>query len=249
MANDTDTATRQASGTSAPSSTLSASSMPGDCQDAVRKRIAQTKGEVFAYCRVSSKGQKLDRQIDAMLEANVPKENIFADKQSGSTFDRPEFQKLMNRLRRGDTLVISSLDRFGRNHIETPFLWHEITVRRGVNIVVLDDPLLSVIDPSNLIEHLIVSMLFLIRNFFSEIERRSIRERQAQGIKAAKERGVKFGRPANPLPPRFEEAVARYTNHEMSVRQAAQFCGMPRATFYNKARKYLAESAAASSRA
>ena len=258
MARKQNTTARQASDTSAsatnpaPAQTLGflgSFSMPDDCKTLARERIANTSGTVYAYCRVSSAGQKLDRQIDAMLEVNVPRANIFADKQSGSSFDRPEFQKLMNKLRPGDTLVIKSLDRFGRNYTETPHMWHDIIVRKGVSIIVLDDPILNLIDPSNLILQLVVSMLFLIRNFFSELERRMIHERQAQGIRAAKERGVKFGRPAKPLPPNFEEAVARYSNHEMSVRQAAAFCGMAPSTFYAKARKRKTELAAMAAQA
>ncbi len=186
---------------------------------------------VYGYVRVSSCDQNEDRQLIAMRGAGVPGKNIYIDKQSGKDFDRPGYSKLMARLEEGDLLYVQSLDRLGRNYEEIEFQWKKITKRKGADIVVLDMPLLDTRRDKDLLGVFLADVVLSVLSFVAENERANIRRRQAEGIAAAKSRGVRFGRPPKPLPPRFREMVGRWRSGEFSCSRAAQLCGMPCATF------------------
>ena len=153
----------------------------------------------YAYIRVSSKDQNETRQLLSMKELNIKKENIFIDKQSGCNFNRPSYQKLLKRLKKGDILYIKSIDRLGRNYKEIISQWQYLTKQKKIDIVVLDMPLLDTRTENDLLKCFIVDIVLQILSFVAENERNNIRSRQAEGIEAAKQRGVKFGRPSMPL--------------------------------------------------
>ena len=168
------------------------------------------ENKIYGYVRVSSQEQNEDRQLIAMSEAGVERANIFIDKQSGKDFDRPNYKRLIKRLRTGDTLFIKSIDRLGRNYEEIQNQWRIITKDKGVDMVVIDMPLLDTRINKNLLGTFISDLVLQLLSFISENERTTIRQRQAEGIAAAKKRGVKFGRPTKEAPPEFDEIVARW---------------------------------------
>ena len=165
---------------------------------------------VYGYVRVSSQEQNEDRQLIAMAEVGVERANIFIDKQSGKDFDRPNYKRLIKRLRPGDTLIIKSIDRLGRNYEEIQNQWRIITKDKGVDMVVIDMPLLDTRNHKNLLGTFISDLVLQLLSFISENERTTIRQRQAEGIAAAKKRGVKFVRPSKEAPPEFEEIVMKW---------------------------------------
>ena len=191
---------------------------------------------IYGYVRVSSIDQNEDRQMIAMKEAGVLRRDIFMDKMSGKDFNRQEYKKLVSRVKRQDTIMILSIDRLGRNYEEILEQWRFLTKEKGVNIRVLDMPLLDTGKDCDLMRTFITDLVLQILSFVAEKERENIRERQRQGIEAAKMRGVKFGRPEKPLPDAFNEAYRMWKNKELTVTEAANLCGMSRTTFYNKAR-------------
>lgn len=193
---------------------------------------------VYGYVRVSSREQNEDRQLIAMQDLKVKDENIFIDKQSGTSFDRPQYRKLLRRLKRGDLLYIQSIDRLGRNYKEIIEQWRLLTKNRGVDICIIDMPLLDTRKGKDLIGTFIADIVLQILSFVAESERDSIRKRQQEGIAAAKAKGVKFGRPSSPLPENFYEVHRAWRNKDITLRTAASICGMPEGTFYGKARKY-----------
>lgn len=194
--------------------------------------------KVYGYVRVSSADQCIDRQVDAMRKVGIPEKRIIIDKASGKNFDRPMYRKMCQKLHRGDTLYIHSVDRLGRSYAEVPAEWNRLTNNKGVTIKVLDMEMLDTDRTRNRIEAFLMQIVLMLMSFLAEDERLRSRERQAQGIAAAKARGVKFGRPEKPLPPNFHELCAQYLRKEMSGTEAARRCGMPASTFYYKARKY-----------
>ena len=161
------------------------------------------ENKIYGYVRVSSQEQNEDRQLIAMAEAGVERANIFIDKQSGKDFDRPNYKRLIKRLRPGDTLFIKSIDRLGRNYEEIQNQWRIITKDKGVDMVVIDMPLLDTRNHKNLLGTFISDLVLQLLSFISENERTTIRQRQAEGIAAAKKRGVRFGRPTKEAPPEF----------------------------------------------
>lgn len=161
------------------------------------------ENKIYGYVRVSSQEQNEDRQLIAMAEAGVARGNIFMDKQSGKDFERPNYKKLIKRLRPGDTLIIKSIDRLGRNYEEIQNQWRFITKEKKVDIVVIDMPLLDTRRDKNLLGTFISDLVLQLLSFISENERTTIRQRQAEGIAAAKKRGVRFGRPTKEAPPDF----------------------------------------------
>ena len=186
------------------------------------------EGKVYGYVRVSTRNQREDRQLAAMREYGVAEKRIIVEKQSGRDFDRPGYRRLLRRLRAGDTLVIQSLDRLGRNYAEIQEQWRVISKERGVAIVVLDMPLLNTREHTELVGQLISDLVLQLLSFVAQTERESIRERQREGIEAAKARGVRFGRPRAELPAGFEENLQRRRRRDSSVSRAARFstvCG------------------------
>lgn len=189
-------------------------------------------GRVYGYARVSSRDQNLDRQVDALIEYGIPERHVFADKASGKDFKRPRYKALMRKLQEGDVLVIKSIDRLGRNYEEILDEWRIITKRRKVAIVVLDMPLLDTRSTKeNLTGVFIADIMLQLLSYIAQIERENTRQRQAEGIAAAKARGVKFGRPKIPKPPSYYRIKRAYLAGYMTRRQAAEYLGVSRSTF------------------
>ena len=192
----------------------------------------------YAYVRVSTKEQNEDRQLLALQGLDIPKKNFYIDKQSGKDFNRPKYQKMVKKLRKDDLLYIKSIDRLGRNYKEIIEQWGILTKEKGIDIVVLDMPLLDTRRGKDLLGTFISDIVLQLLSFVAENERINIRQRQAEGIAAAKVRGVKFGRPEKPLPDNFYEVRDRWNKRELSVTKAAILCNMPRSTFAAKVLKY-----------
>lgn len=195
--------------------------------------------KIYGYARVSSIEQNEIRQLLALENAGVGKRNIFIDKQSGKNFDRPKYKRLMKKLKSGDLLYIQSIDRLGRNYSEIQEQWRILTKDKGVDICVIDMPLLNTRNGKDLLGTFIADLVLQILSFVAQTERENIRTRQAQGIAAAKSRGVKFGRPAKELPPNFQSVLEKWQRHEITGREAAIECGMPVTTFLYKAKRCL----------
>ena len=193
--------------------------------------------KVYGYIRVSSADQNEDRQLVALRSCKVPECNLFVDKQSGKDFERPEYRRMLRRLKRDDLLYVKSIDRLGRNYGEILEQWRLLTKEKGVDIVVLDMPLLDTRSGKDLMGTFLSDIVLQVLSFVAENERANIRQRQAEGIAAAKARGVRFGRPPRPLPENFHSLHRAWRAKTMTLRQAAGACGLPVATFYSKARK------------
>lgn len=199
-------------------------------------------GNVYGYCRVSSRDQNEDRQLVAMREMDVPEGNIFVDKQSGKDFNRPEFKRLMRKIRPNDLIIVKSIDRLGRNYREIQEKWKFITMERRVDLYVIDMPMLDTRREKNLLGTFISDLVLTLLSYVAENERVNIRQRQAEGIAAAKARGVRFGRKPGELPGNFDEVRERWRRKEINVTQAARECGMPQTTFYERVRKIEKEN-------
>ena len=197
---------------------------------------------MYGYVRVSSRDQNEDRQRIALDEAGVPGKNIYADKQSGKDFNRPQYKKLLRKMKKDDLLYIKSIDRLGRNYAEILEQWRILTKEKGVDIVVLDMPLLDTRRGKDLMGTFLSDIVLQLLSFVAENERANIRQRQAEGIAAAKANGVKFGRPPLPLPENFREIHEAWRGKKLTLQQAAEACHMPTGTFYAKARKHENEA-------
>ena len=195
---------------------------------------------IYGYIRVSSKDQNEDRQLLAMRELDIPEKNIFIDKQSGKDFERPAYKRMVKRLKAGDVLYIKSIDRLGRDYEEIQVQWWVLTKDKGVDIVVLDMPLLDTRRGKDLVGTFLSDIVLQVLFFVAENERSNIKQRQAEGISAAKMRGVQFGRPAKPLQEDFLNACQRWQRGELSASDAANECGIARSTFYEKVKTYQA---------
>ena len=194
--------------------------------------------EVYGYMRVSSRDQNEDRQRAALYEVGVPEAHVFLDKQSGKDFDRCQYKKMVRKLKKDDLLYVKSIDRLGRNYAEILEEWRVLTKERGVDIVVLDMPLLDTRRGKDLMGTFLSDIVLQVLSFVAENERMNIRQRQAEGIAAARARGVRFGRPPRPLPENFEPVCRDWRDKKITLKQAAEACGMPAGTFYSKARRY-----------
>lgn len=192
----------------------------------------------YGYVRVSSREQNENRQLIALKEVGLTGNVIFLDKQSGKDFNRPQYKKLLRKLKKGDSLYVKSIDRLGRNYEEIQQQWRLLTKEKGVDIVVLDMPLLDTRRGKDLMGTFLSDIVLQILSFVAENERTNIRQRQAEGIAAAKAKGVKFGRPSKPLPHNFHEVHRAWRAKKMTLKQAAESCNMPVGTFYDKARKF-----------
>ena len=193
---------------------------------------------VYGYIRVSSKDQKEDRQQIALKEVGVELRNIYIDKQSGKDFNRPQYKKMLRKLKKDDLLYIKSIDRLGRNYEEILQQWRILTKEKGVDIVVLDMPLLDTRRGKDLMGTFLSDIVLQVLSFVAENERTNIKQRQAEGIAAAKAQGIKFGRPPLPLPDNFYEVHKAWRSKKITLKQAAAACNMPVGTFYGKARKF-----------
>ena len=193
---------------------------------------------IYGYIRVSSRDQNEDRQLIAMREIDVPEKNIYTDKQSGKDFERPQYKKLVRKLRRDDLLYIKSIDRLGRNYEEIQNQWRILTKDKGVDICVIDMPLLDTRRGKDLVGTFLSDIVLQVLSFVAENERVNIRARQAEGIAAAKARGVRFGRPPRPLPEGYHSAYQRWKAGKITGTAAARECGMPLSTFRYRATIY-----------
>lgn len=195
-------------------------------------------GNVYGYVRVSSKDQNEDRQVITMRDMQIPEENIFIDKQSGKDFNRPQYKRLIRKVKANDLICIKSIDRLGRNYGEILEQWKIITKDKGVDLYVIDMPILDTRREKNLLGTFISDLVLTLLSYVAENERATIRQRQAEGIAAAKARGVHFGRTPKPLPVNFHEVYQKWKKKKITVKEAAEQCGMPQTTFYEKAKKY-----------
>ena len=186
---------------------------------------------VYGYARVSSRDQNLDRQISALQAKGIPLKNIYIDKQSGKDFCRPSYRRLFQRVRRGDTIMITSIDRLGRSYTDIIEQWRLLTKTKGVVICVLDMPILCMDKPRDLTLTLIGDIVLQLLSYVAEIERKMIRRRQAEGIAVAKTRGVRFGAPRKTPPANFREVARQWFANALSERKAALALGVSRATF------------------
>ena len=195
------------------------------------------KQKIYGYIRVSSLDQNEDRQLIALREKNIPRGHLYIDRQSGKDFLRPRYQKLVKRLRRGDLLYILSIDRLGRNYVEIQEQWRVLTKEKGIDICVLDMPLLDTRQGKDLMGTFIADLVLQILSFVAQNERENIRRRQAEGIAAARLRGIRFGREPRPLPHNFEEIRSLWEQGLISAGEAARRCGMARSTFRYRAKR------------
>ena len=192
----------------------------------------------YGYMRVSSTDQNEDRQLVALNEMNIHNENLFMDKQSGKDFNRPQYSELLQRLQAGDLLYIKSIDRLGRNYEEIQNQWRVLTKEKGVDIAVIDMPLLDTRLNKDLIGTLIADLVLQILSFVAQSERENIRKRQAEGIAVAKAKGVQFGRPPKKAPENFGEIVKQWERKQISLKKVLILCEMKETTFYKKLSEY-----------
>ena len=201
--------------------------------------MESTKNQIaYGYVRVSAIDQNEDRQLIAMRENQVPSGNIFMDKQSGKDFDRPQYRRMIETIRSGDLLYVLSIDRLGRNYEEIQNQWRILTKEIGVDICVIDMPLLDTRNGKDLMGTFIADLVLQILSFCSENERINIRQRQAAGIAAARARGVHLGRPIKEAPADFPEIVKAWEKGRITLQEAVGRCGMGETTFYRRLREY-----------
>lgn len=189
----------------------------------------------YGYARVSTIAQNLDRQLDELLKLGLDEKRIYTDKESGKDFNRTNYKKLCKKLKTGDVLFIKAIDRLGRNYNMVLDEWRYLTKEKGIDIVVVDMPLLDTrIEGKNLVGKFIADVVLQVLSFVAENERETMRQRQAEGIKMAKLRGVKFGRPSIDIPKGFIETAKSYMNGEITSFDAVKKSGLSRGTFYRK---------------
>lgn len=193
--------------------------------------------KVYGYVRVSSTDQNEGRQLIEMRKVGVEEKMIYRDKQSGKDFNRPNYQKLLKKLKKGDLLYVMSIDRLGRNYEEIQEQWRFLTREKEVDIAIIDMPLLDTRNGKDLMGTFLADIVLQVLSFVAQNERENIRSRQAQGIAVAKQNGVKFGRPSFNLPKNFSEVSAKWEEKEITAIKAAEICGMGLSTFYRKAKK------------
>ena len=192
---------------------------------------------IYGYIRVSSADQNEDRQVSALSELNIPPKNLFIDKQSGKDFERRSYQKLFKRLKGGDLLYVKSIDRLGRNYEEIQCQWRILTKEKGVDISMIDMPLLDTRLKKDLMGTFIADIVLQILSFVAQSERESIRNRQAEGIATAKARGVRFRRPVKESPENFAATVRRWECGKLPIAETLSLTGLKEATFYRRLRE------------
>lgn len=187
----------------------------------------------YGYIRVSTTDQNDDRQKAAMADKGVPSSNLYIDKQSGKDFQRPQYKRMVKKLKPGDLLYVLSIDRLGRDYKEVQEQWRILTKVKDIDICVLDMPLLDTRTAKDLMGTFIADLVLQVLSYVAETERANIHKRQEQGIAAAKAKGVKFGRPRKELPENFSQMRIAWRRGELSIDKAAEACGMPHSTFYH----------------
>ena len=192
----------------------------------------------YGYIRVSSYDQNEDRQVIVMQKMQIPSKNLYTDKQSGKNFDRPQYKKLLRKLKADDVLYIKSIDRLGRNYSEILEQWRYLTKIKKIDIVVLDMPLLDTRIGKDLMGTFLSDIVLQVLSFAAENERNNIRQRQAEGIAAAKAKGIRFGRPPKPLPPNFYAVYQKWKAGKITGITAAKECCMPLTSFRYRASQY-----------
>ena len=193
--------------------------------------------KVYGYARVSTKEQNADRQLIALKHAGISPENIYIDKMSGRNFERPEYKQLLSKLDSDSVLYVKSIDRLGRNYQDLVEQWQIITKDKKADLVVIDMPILDTRRDNNLISTLINDLVLTLLSYVAESEYTFIHQRQAEGIAAAKLRGVRFGRKPDPLPPNFSRAKNLWQQKKITLKEAAKLCDMPISTFFYKAKR------------
>lgn len=196
------------------------------------------KNVIYGYIRVSTREQNIERQMISLLDAGVTQKNIFIDKQSGKNFQRPAYRKMMKRVKEGDLIIVKSIDRLGRNYQEIMEQWRIITKEKKADIRIQDMPLLDTTKTKDLLGTFISDVILQLLSFVAENERDNIRQRQAEGIAAAKARGVRFGKPTIPMPDNFPELYMRWETNDISINELASLCNMGRSTMYKRISEY-----------
>ncbi len=194
--------------------------------------------KIYGYVRVSSTDQNEDRQMIALKEAGVDEKSIYMDKQSGKDFDRPNYKRLVRKMKAGDLLYILSIDRLGRNYEEIQKQWRILTKEIGIDICVLDMPLLDTRNGKDLMGTFIADLVLQILSFVAQSERENIKKRQAEGIAAAKAKGIKFGRPEKEVPDEFGKLIKAWEHKKLPLTEVLKRCDMSEATFYRRLREY-----------
>lgn len=200
------------------------------------------KSQAYGYVRVSSLDQNEDRQMVEMLKKEIPRQNIYLDKQSGKDFNRPQYKKMLEQLQKGDLLYILSIDRLGRNYEEIQGQWRFLIKEIGIDICVIDMPLLDTRNGKDLMGTFIADLVLQILSFVAQSERENIRKRQMQGIAAAKAKGLHMGRPVKEVPEDFERLIHQWKKKKITMAELLEQCNMARATFYRKLREYKPEN-------
>ncbi len=192
---------------------------------------------IYGYVRVSSMDQNENRQMIALHQVDVEDRHIFMDKQSGKDFERPQYKKMVKKMRRGDLLYVLSIDRLGRNYDEIQRQWRILTKEIGIDVCVIDMPLLDTRRSKDLLGTFVADLVLQVLSFAAHNERDNIKKRQAEGIAAAKARGVHMGRPVISAPPDFEKIVRAWEKKEIAMEEALKQCKMSETTFYRRRRK------------
>lgn len=192
---------------------------------------------IYGYVRVSSTDQNEDRQMIALHQVGVEDKHIFMDKQSGKDFERPQYKKMVKKMRQGDLLYVLSIDRLGRNYDEIQHQWRILTKEIGIDVCVIDMPLLDTRRSKDLLGTFVADLVLQVLSFAAHNERDNIRKRQAEGIAAAKARGVHMGRPVINAPQDFEKIVKSWEKKEITMEEATKRCGMSETTFYRRRRE------------
>ncbi len=200
------------------------------------------KSQPYGYVRVSSLDQNEDRQMVEMLKKEIPRQNIYMNKQSGKDFNRPQYKKMVERLQKGDLLYILSIDRLGRNYEEIQGQWRFLIQEVGIDICVIDMPLLDTRNGKDLMGTFIADLVLQILSFVAQSERENIRKRQMQGIAAAKAKGVHMGRPVKEVPEDFAGLICQWKKKRITMTELLEQCNMGRATFCRKLREYSPEN-------
>jgi DNA invertase Pin-like site-specific DNA recombinase len=193
---------------------------------------------IYGYARVSSADQNASRQIDALNGIQIPETYIFTDKQSGRNFDRPQYKALLKKLKAGDLVYVKSIDRLGRNYDEIQKQWRILTKERGVDIAVIDMPLLDTRNGKDLVGTFLSDIVLQILSFVAQNEHENIRKRQIEGIAAAKSRGVSFGRPIKKPPENFHQLIRAWERGKLTIKEVLEHTGLKEATFYRRLREH-----------
>ncbi len=196
---------------------------------------------VYGYARVSSVEQNEERQIVALEKMKISKKKIYVDKQSGKNFNRPQYLKMVKKMKKGDLLYVLSIDRLGRNYEEIQRQWRLLTKEIGIDICVIDMPLLDTRTGNDLMGTFIADLVLQILSFVAQSERENIKKRQAEGIAVAKAKGIKFGRPQKELPDDFEEMVSAWKQKRLPIKEVLEKCNMSESTFYRRVKSYRFE--------